>query len=583
SRAAPTAALVAMAIGLARAASAQDTTSATRPPAPPADTVVACAGQRIDSIIVHTSAPTAALLRRVPIVARMVAAVHTTTHRDLIRRFMLLNVGDACDELRLAESARIIREQPFIADADVLVFPSAAGGVNLDVETSDEVALVLGVSAAAGIPPVRVLRLGDANLSGEGIYLSGDWRDGGPFRDGFGGRFSDNQLLGRPYTFTVDGHQDPLGDSWQVNATHPFYTDIQRIAWRARAGARDGYVQYSIDQNTAHALRLARNFFDVGGIVRVGPPGRLSLFGASVSGNDERPATLPVLITNRGFAPDTGTELLGRFKPHRIARVNVLWGVRDIGYTRVRGFDALTATQDLPVGFELGTLFGRSLSVLGSRDDDIFMSGDVYLGAAQRNLGLRLQLEGEGRRDNGAGQWDGVLTSGNSVVYFRPGENNTMSGSLEFSGGWHQRIPFNLSLSDPTGGLRGYISSRTPGSQRLVARWEDRQFVGQPYKLGDLGVGVFAETGRLWAGDIPYGVTTPLRSSFGVSLYGAVPPASARLWRLDLAIAADPAPGGHRLELRLSNMDRTTFFLAEPADIGATREQTVPSSVFRWP
>jgi len=572
--------LAAMSAG--RRAAAQDTTSSTRG-APAADSSVVCAGQRIDSIVIHTSAPTAAILRRVPIVAHMVAAVHTTTHRELIRRFLLLHVGDRCDELRRTESERIIREQPFIADAEVRVLLLPAGGVMLDVQTSDEVAAVVGVSAAAGIPPLRVIRLGDANLSGEGIYLAGDWRDGGAFRDGFGGRFSDNQLFGRPYTFTIDGHQDPLGDSWQLNATHPFYTDIQRIAWRARAGARDDYVQYSINDSTAHALRLARNFFDIGGIIRVGPPGRLSLFGASISGNDERPGTLPVLITDNGFAPDTSSALLGRFEAHRIARVNTLWGVRDIGYARVRGFDALTATQDLPVGFELGTLFGRSLSVLGSRDDDIFMSGDVYLGAAQRTVGLRVQLEGEGRRDNGAGQWDGILASGQTVGYLRPSENNTTSASLEFSGGWNQRIPFSLSLSDPTGGVRGYISSRTPGGQRLVARWEDRQFVGRPFKLADMGVGVFAETGKLWAGDIPYGVTTPFRSSFGVSLYGAVPPASARLWRLDLAIAADPAPGGHRLELRLSNMDRTTFFLAEPADIGATREQTVPSSVFRWP
>ena len=64
------------------------------------------------------------------------------------------------------------------------------------------------------------------------------------------------------------------------------------------------------DINSSHALRLARNYFDVGGIVRIGPPGRLSLFGASISGDDERPAHDPVLVTNNGFAPDTSTALL---------------------------------------------------------------------------------------------------------------------------------------------------------------------------------------------------------------------------------------------------------------------------------
>ncbi len=302
-----------------------------------------------------------------------------------------------------------------------------------------------------------------------------------------------------------------------------------------------------------------------------------------MSGNDERPGTQQVLITDEGFAPDTGTQLLNRYENHRIARVNLLWGVRDVGFARVRGFDALTATQDLPVGFELGTLFGRSLSVLGSRDDDIFMSSDVYLGAAGSNGGVRAQLEGEGRRDNGEGVWDGILAAGRTIGYYEPGANNTVTTSLEFSGGWHQRIPYNFTLSDLTGGVHGYAGSHTPGGQRFVARLDDRQFLGQAFKLADIGVGAFAESGRLWAGDIPYGVTTPVRSSLGVSLYGAVPPGSARMWRLDLAYALKPDVGNGRWELRLTSTDKTTFFLAEPTDISSTREQTVPSSVFRWP
>jgi hypothetical protein len=117
-----------------------------------------------------------------------------------------------------------------------------------------------------------------------------------------------------------------------------------------------------------------------------------------------------------------------------------------------------------------------------------------------------------------------------------------------------------------------------------VGRLESRQFVGRPYALVDLGVGVFADAGRLWAGDVPYGVDTPFRTAVGVSLLGAVPPSSARLWRIDLAYALNPDPSHRgRFELRFGNQDKTTFFLAEPIDIEATRERTVPSSVFRWP
>jgi len=550
---------------------AQDTTSAV------------CAGKRIGNIVIHTSAPTVALLRKIPVLAQMATAIHTTTQPNVIRRFLLLREGDWCDELRRAESERILRAQPFIAEASVRSVANAEGGVDLDVVTTDEIALVLGGAAHAGNPPLRLVQLGDANVAGEGIYLAGKWRDGGAFRNGFGGKFVDNQLFGRPYAFRAEGNQNPLGDDWTADATHPFYTDIQRLAWLARAGGGDDYVQYMNDINSSHALRLTRRYFDVGGVFRIGPPGRLSLFGASISGDDERPGTTPVLVTNRGFAPDTNPILRNRFVEHRIARVNTLWGVRDIGFARVRGFDALTATQDLPVGFQLGTLFGRSLSVLGSRDDDMFMSGDLYVGAAGRNNGIRLQLEGEGRRNNSDQRWDGLLATGHVLQYFKVVPTNTTTASVEFSGGWHQRIPFNLTLSDPEGGVRGFASSNTPGGQRFVARVEDRQFVGRPFGLGDMGVGAFIDAGRLWAGDIPYGVTTPIRTSFGVSLLAAIPSNSARLWRLDVAIAKNPEAGGHRLELRLGNTNKTSFFLAEPSDVAATRERTVPSSVFRWP
>lgn len=544
-----------------------------------------CAGQRIASIVVYSSAPTAAIMRRVPIVAHVVSAIHTTTREELIRRFLLLKKDDACSELRRAESERILRAQPFIAEASVTAEPDSLepGAVDLVVRTSDEVALVLGVAAGAGSPPVRVLKLGDANLNGEGIYLAGDWRDGGPFRDGYGGKFVDNQLLGRPYTLAMNGHVNPTGSDWDATAQHPFYTDIQRIAWRARAGANDDYVQFRNDINSSHALRLVQNYFDVGGIVRVGPPGRLSLFGASVSGDDERPGLEPVLITKNGFAPDSSTELLNRYTSHRIARINALWGIRDLGFKQMRGFDALRATQDMPVGFQLGALFGRSLSVLGSRDDDIFLSGDLYMGQAGRNNALRVQIQSEGRRDNTRATWDGLLTSGRAIEYFKLSAQHTTTASLEFSGGWRQRVPFNLTLSDPTGGLPGFAGSNTPGGQRLVARLDNRIFVGSPWNAADIGVAAFGDVGRLWAGDIPYGVTTPLHSSVGISLLAAVPVRSARIWRVDLAYATRPEPGGHRWEVRFTNTDKTTFFLNEPSDIGNTRERTVPESIFRWP
>ena len=208
------------------------------------------------------------------------------------------------------------------------------------MRTTDEIAIVARHCAAeTGRPIVRLLRLGDANIGGEGIYLAGDWRDGGAFRDGFGGRFVDNQFLGRPYTLIAEAiriRSAMTGSSMRcIRSTRTF-----SASRGARVPARSTITSSSSTTSTrSHALRVARNYFDVGGIVRIGPPGRLSLFGASISG-DRRAAGArrPCSITKHGFAPDTSTVLREPLRvDHRIARVNALWGVRDIGFARVRG------------------------------------------------------------------------------------------------------------------------------------------------------------------------------------------------------------------------------------------------------
>ena len=82
--------------------------------------------------------------------------------------------------------------------------------------------------------------------------------------------------------------------------------------------------------------------------------------------------------------------------------------------------------------------------------------------------------------------------------------------------------------------------------------------------------------------DVPFGVSTPIRASVGFSLLGSVPQRSARLWRLDVALPINPG-GPRRLEFRIVNSDRTTFFWREPDDVLLARERTAPSSIFNWP
>ena len=539
-----------------------------------------CMGQRIDDIVVYSEAPSIANLQRVPVLARLARTLHATTKAELIRRFLLLDEGQACTELRRAESERILRAQPFIADASVFVIPNDHGGVDLEVRTSDEVSIVIGGGVRARSPYVSFLLLGNANLAGQGVFVSGAWRDGDGLRDAFTFRGIDNQFLGHPWVLGVEAERATLGGSWRVEGTQPFLTDLQHVAWRVLGGMKKGYVELRQPNGDIPTLASERSYFDVGGIVRLGPPGRLSLFGVSLTGDDERTGDR-LLLPDNGVLRDVGPTPR-EYPPHRIARANMLWGVRNITFVRREGLDALTATQDVPLGFQLGTQFGHSLALLGAREDDIFMAGDLYIGAASGIATLRIQAQGEGRRGSGSAQWDGVLTTGRITHDLKFSPQHLNQAIVEWSAGYRQRTPFQLVLGVPDGGVRGYEESSLAGGQRIVARLEERYVLGKVFGVADGGVALFADAGRQWAGDVPFGVNTPVKTSIGFSILATVPPRSARLLRADVAFPLNSGANA-RWTIKFTNADRTQLVFREARDVELGREMTVPSSIFAWP
>jgi hypothetical protein len=550
------------------------------PTAPSGRPIVACMGQRINDITVFSEAPSVANLQRAPVLARMAGALHVTTRADLIRQFLFLEPGDPCSELRRAESERILRAQPFIADAHIFVVPGDSGGVDLEVRTSDETSIVLGGTERAKTPYFTSLLLGSANLAGEGIFTSGWWRYGEGFRDAVGGRLVNYQFLGNPMVYMLDGERASQGGQWHTELMRPFYTDLQRIAWSAQAGMSSGYLQILMPNGDVPAVNVNRNYFDVGGVARIGPPGRLGLLGLSLTGDDEN-ANNQLINGDSGFARVVGT-LPQSYGAHRVARANFLFGLRDITFERREGLDALTGAQDVPLGVQVGGMVGRSVRSLGAREDDSFVASDLYAGAASGIDVLRVQFKGEARHGLGLDYWDSILTSGRitQTLQFSPWHVNQLN--LEWSGAYHLRTPFQLFLGVPDGGIRGYEESNFAGGQRLIARAEERFVLGKFLNQAEAGIAFFADAGRQWAGDVPFGVTTGVKSSVGIGLLAAVPPRSTRLWRMDLAIPLNTGAGS-AFVISFTNVDRTNFVFREPRDVADAREPTVPSSIFAWP
>jgi hypothetical protein len=511
-------------------------------------------------------------------VARALGLHHATTRDGVIRRFVTLEVGQPCTEFRRAESERLLRAQPYLASANVRTVAEPSGGIRVEVETVDEVPAIFDARLRRG-QPVSAMA-GNENIFGRGIHAEARFERGFALRDGFGGTMVHYHFLGRPYMLTLEGQRNPIGGHWTAAVGHPFLTDLQRIAWHAGAQGSNLYGALTRDGDDFLALGVRRDAWDVGGVVRFGPPGQLWLLGGVVTGERTKPADAPILLTPDGISPPPANVAPLPYAGHRATRLNLVTGVRALGFVQAQGLDALTATQDIARGVQIGLIAGHGIPAFG--DDDMFAAANVFAGLGTPGAYFGVQVDGEARRDNETGKWEGIIGSGRAAFYLKRSVRWTTIASVEGAGGWDVRVPLHLRLDDRQGGIRADIDNAYTGTRRVVGRLEQRWIGGPLQRRGDFGFAGFVEAGRLWAGDAPYGRDVPVQTSLGISLLAAIPIGAQRLARVDIAF---PVSGlaNRVVEFRFTMADWTRAFWREPGEVRRARAGAVLSDIFSWP
>jgi hypothetical protein len=559
------------------AATAQDTARAVYP----------CDGHIISAIAIHSLPPYSSLLSgHARPLATALTAAHIVTKPNVIRAFLELQVGQACTELRRRESERILRAQPFLAVVRVTVFDDHVGGVRIDVFTEDEISLFGGISLQAAVPHLTGLALGELNLAGQGLSVGGAWHAGLGLRDMYGLQIIDHAVAGRPYVLSLQGAREFLGGYWSVRLANPFFTDLQKNAWLIDFGSARSYVAFPSEQLDEQPNLDARiNYGQIGFLTRLrGGPGNLSLVGASVSGEWETPGVQPILLPDSGGdVPDTIPGLAARYSPLNAIRINALLGIRDVNYLRVAGFDALAGEQDLQRGVQIGTVIGPSLAVFGTHTEDLLLAGGGYAGWASPNAFAGIELQAQARENRQNALWDDIVVGGSFAFYYKPSVPNVFEARTEYGLGLDQRLPFALAFADPRGGPRGFGGSYVAGGERLVERLEDRMLLRSVKGLGDFGLALFTDLGRMWAQGVPFGVNSSTAVGVGIGLLAALPARSKRTWRLDLAVPVTRSYPHGGLEIRFSSADRTAHFYVEPHDLSVARDRTIPTSIFEYP
>lgn len=492
--------------------------------------------------------------------------LHMDTRDDFVRRELLFAAGDCLDPLLLRESERILRNHRFLARADAYGVPQPDGTQHVVVDTQDEwtTKATLAVAFEDGLK-FEGVEVTEENLLGRGIVAGFFFRERRERRD-LGIRLETPRLLGTRWNAHLSAGRTRVGSFLSQAFLYPFVAEVGRLAARQRYADREVLFPYSAprQEDFSHVLLpFKREVVELTAAGRAGRPGSLTVFGLGALRESTSFTGFPsaLEVARGGDLSDTRPAgvaqrdvLEGQIRPSAIFRVNVFVGRRNIRFVQRRGLDAPTGIQDVRLGTEYGLTVGRALGDIGSggraAPDDLYLRLHGFGGWAPEPWVVAANVNAEGRlvfRDSSDGDtFRDVLAEFDLYAYRARGDSrHTLFGRLSGSGGWSVRRPFQLTLGGRTG-VRGYDESDFPGARRIVLTLEDRLHLEWPAPdLFDFGVGLFADGGRIWGGDVPYGETSGWHAAVGTGLRIGFPSGTRRVMRIDVAL---PLTGPRRFD-----------------------------------
>lgn len=511
-------------------------------------------------------------------VARSIGLHHATTRPAVIRPYLLFDIGDTCNSARLAESERLLRTLPFLADARAVATPDSSGGTQIDIVTTDEVPVTASGGLRHALP--SALGLGNENIGGMGLGISvAGALPTGSYRGAASVLVQQYAAFGEPVVARFGAVRDPLGQHIDVGASHLFLSGFQRTAWQASVRFGTDFPVILSPGNVNQTVEVGDQRWSVSGALRSSIGSTLAIFGPLALQTRLSPSTAVLALTDSGATSTSNPGLASRFTPFHAVRFGGLLGLRHATYVTRTGLDALFAPQDIMTGWQVGVLGGAGGSSRAGRD--ALIGNSAYFGLASGSTVVVGDFEGEASHDFATSLWHSAVVNARTTAYISATPRVLLTLWDNFSSISNTPLPTQLALADPLGGPRGYIGSNIAGGRRNVLRTDLRWAAPNAIRGADVGVALFADAGSMWAGGVPYGSTVQ-RQSVGVSLLASYPTRSKRLYRLDLAI---PLERDHntRFEIRFTNADPTLGLSQEPGDVQQARLGPTPSSVFAWP
>ena len=463
--------------------------------------------------------------------------IHLTTRPSVVESILLFKSGDPLDPRLLEESARLLRERDFSAEAAVGVtsYDAATNTVGVDVWLRDAWSLE---------PDIKFSRTGGENEWGLGISEDNLLGFGKTLTVAYSSDVDRNSTLLEYSDRNVNNSRTQLdfsvasfsdGGSIRFFAQRPFY------ALDTRWSASGGYI----DDERIDSM------YDLGEIVDEfrHDTNFLTVQGGWSRGIVERSTKrwyAGLTLDEDEFFPTIDTpQPLFLPENRKLVYPWIGWQFVTDDFRQVTELNDIGRTEDVALGLDFYLSLGRATESFGSDRDATILEGRVRKGWEPGGPGSLLLIEATaGARDESDGIRNAVLET-SARYYRRTFGSELFLMSLTTVHGSNLDLE-NQVLLGGDNGLRGYPLRYQSGERSAVFTIEQRFFTDwYPFRLLRFGYAVFMDAGRV-SGSDPRG-TPSLGTLYDVGM--------------GLRLTSPRASGGSVLHVDLA------FPISAPADV----------------
>ncbi len=417
--------------------------------------------------------------------------LHKTTGQRVIERKLLFEEGDPYDPRLLRETARYLRTQGYLYEADVRPIRYRGNRIDILVETRDVWTLSLGAGLArSGGANTFQFNVEESNFLGTGRQLDLKYSDD-PDRSSRRFRFVDTALFGSRtelrlwYSSNSDGHRQVF------DLTKPFYALDTRWGAATKLVSEDRQDKLYSQGEVIEHFQHERTMVEIsGGLSRGLIGGRASRWFVGYTFQEDR------FRVNPQTSDDFELPIARTLSYPWIGFETV-----EDDYLETQNLDRLARTEDLNLGTEFRGRLGWSPSALGGDKDQAIFSLRLHSGwASEEHQTLLFTGRADGRW--GSDGYENVTLGGELRYFLNTFGRHRLQIALRVDAAWNLDPERQLLLGGDNG-LRGYPRRFQDGDRRFLLSLEHRFYTNwELFNLVNAGAAVFMDAGRAWYDDV---------------------------------------------------------------------------------